>query len=165
MSRVGMIVRVHKSNSVLSLSFLFCYLLLFSFSFLPTLSPFHLFSLTPFCFFIGHFCLLFWYISLSLHSHLISPVKVMFLLLPPLLQDLHLKLLHKLLLLLIKPYLLLQLKITTSCQKLCLSVYVCVCVCVRACVQTPDNHADSSKERRRHLAGSCCDMTWHRLSR
>ena len=106
-----------------------------------TLAP--AFHDTP-LYFCWTFCLLFFR---SRRSHLISPVKVAFPLLPPLLQDLHLQLLHKLLLLLIKPYLILQLKAQKSCQKSCV------------CVEAPDNHADSLKERRRHLASSCCYLT------
>lgn len=80
----------------------------------------------------------------SLRSHLIPPVKVKFLLLPPLLQDLYLQLLHELLLLVIQPNLLLELK----SQHLVRILSLC------GSVGTPDNHTDSSKKIKKHLAGS-----------
>lgn len=33
-------------------------------------------------------------------------------------------------------------------------------MCVYVYVETPDNHADSSKERKRHLVGSCCYLIY-----
>lgn len=69
-----------------------------------------------------------------LPSHLVSSVKAL-LFLSPLLQNLHLQLLHQLLLLIIQPYLLLQLQSQHLVRKKSLCHSVCVNDCVCAFVQ------------------------------